>query len=144
MSATPIAVRFVPRAEPLLASAIAAPRAVWPALVKRLLREPDASLAELRGAVTEQTAVIVGEASRLPWVDGLVFLGRDERAPRLLMPTALAPNVPMELFARALFKRHPDGVAPALLLDPMRVVDVRSASPLDRQGIEAWRRRWQS
>ncbi|MCB9564908.1 MAG: hypothetical protein H6708_31365 [Kofleriaceae bacterium] len=48
---------------------------------------------------------VVGDAARLPWVDGVAYLGRDLAAPSLLVPTTLAPDAPPALVERALRAR---------------------------------------
>jgi hypothetical protein len=83
--------------------------------------------------------LIFGDAESLPWVDGVQYLGLHPDAPRLLVPTALTPNVPYALLERALFARWPNARAPAaLLLDPLRLVDAASPGPFDVASLEQW------
>jgi hypothetical protein len=83
--------------------------------------------------------LIFGEADALPWVDGAVYLGRHAQAPRLLVPTALVPDVPYRLLERALFARRPEAREPsAVLLDPLRLVDASSPRAFDVASLERW------
>jgi hypothetical protein len=54
--------------------------------------------------------LVVGD--ELPWADGVVYLGRDPDAPKLLLPTTLMPEVPVDLFERALLHKFADAAAP--------------------------------
>jgi hypothetical protein len=75
----------------------------------------------------------------LPWVDGAVYLGHDPEAPRLLVPTSVAPDLPYGMVERALFARVPTARAPAaLLLDPLRLVDAVSPRAFDAKGLARW------
>jgi hypothetical protein len=84
--------------------------------------------------------VVVGASSELPWVDGVQYLGRDPRAPRLLLPTALEPaGMPIEVFEQAILA-HAERLAPplAVLALPPRVLSVAAALPIVRARLEAW------
>jgi hypothetical protein len=117
--------------------AAAARAAAAVALATRLLARDDDALRRLAGAAAPGLLVILGDAADLPWVDGIVYLGRDPGAPALLLPTALAPDVPAPLLERALLARG--GGAPlAVLLDPPALVPTGGARPLDRALLETW------
>ncbi len=118
------------REEPLEATAAAALGPAVRGFVTRLLAREDEALARLRGVVANRgTAVVVlGETRELPWFDGVRYLGRDARAPSLLVPTLLEPDVPIELVERALLRRTRDA-APASLRSRERANE-RPASPL--------------
>lgn len=169
MPATAIAVELVPREPPLEAVAAVALGAAARALGRRLLEEPDVQLAELRGLTgrlevpgrgggrAPMLAVLVGDsATALPWVDGIVYLGRDVEAPRLLLPTALRPAVSTALFEAAVLRRlagpsssSPSSRAPAPsppfavlapsgLAGPRHVFSLASARPIERAQLERW------
>jgi hypothetical protein len=55
---------------------------------------------------TAEMVLLIGDD--LPWADGVVYLGRDPAAPKLLLPTTLRPDVPLDLFERALLKKFED------------------------------------
>jgi hypothetical protein len=102
-------------------------------------RRDATGLEALRGLGAQSSLLIFGDAEALPWVDGAVYLGRHPEAPRLLVPTALVPDVPYGLLERALFGRRPEAREPsALLLDPMRLVDASSPHPFDVASLEQW------
>lgn len=132
-------VSFVQRIQPLTPSAAAGVGPVARALGERLLGLEDEHLQRLRGAAGKDVLVILGEAESLPWVDEIAYLGRDPSAPRLLLPTALAPDVPVPLLEKALFERLPEPTAPLVVLAaPRRIVPVSSALPLSRASLERW------
>lgn len=132
-------VSFVPRRLPLSPVAAAGIGPVARALGARLLELETAHLQRLRGVAGENLLVLLGEAESLPWVDGIAYLGRDPEAPRLLLPTALAPDVPAPLFEKALFQRVRAQTGPlAVLASPRRIVPVSSALPIHRASLERW------
>ncbi len=126
MDATPrLPVAFRPRAAPLVPVAVAACGAAAFALAARLAERDDAALARLSGVGGEGLLVVIGEAADLPWVDGVVYLGRDPGAPALLLPTALEPDVPAPLFERAILA-HASGAPPPVAV----IVGPAGAGPL--------------
>lgn len=134
----PFKLHFGARDEPLVPTAAAVPREAARALVERWRRAPS-EMASLRAAASPSTLFFFGDADVLPWVDGVVYLGHDPAAPRLLVPTALAPNLPFSLVERALLQRTPQARPPcALLLDPLRLVDVSSPASVDVASVDRW------
>jgi hypothetical protein len=89
------------------------------------------------------------DSAPLPWADGVRYLGRDTdvagAAPTpLLVPTDLAPTVPVALLYRAVRLRHPDAREPlaAWPADPagdggLRVLSLYEARALDRTAVAA-------
>jgi hypothetical protein len=133
-----LAPRFLPRDRPLPPIAVAIPRSLVRPLAERAGRDP-AEFSSLRALGSPSCLLLFGEAEALPWVDGAVFLGRDEAAPRLLVPTAVAPDLPYDLLERALFAAAPSAHAPcALLLDPLRLVDAAYPAPFDAPSLARW------
>lgn len=134
-----VAVEWIPRGEPLAPIAVAARGSVARALAARLARRDDAALARLTGVAGPSLLIALGESDALPWVDGVVYLGRDPHAPSLLVPTALAPDVPIALLERALLGRGEGIAAPiAVLVDPPALVGTGSARPIERAQLDAW------
>lgn len=108
---------WLPRAEPLLAIAACALGPAARPLGKRLLRLPAAQQRRLRGVAGRGVLAILGEGEDLPWVDGVVYCGRDPRAPLLLVPTNLQPTVDAALLERAVLARHRQLTPPLLLAE---------------------------
>ena len=130
---------LVARAEPLRASAAVAEGEAAGRLARRLLALPDAALARLAGVAGEDLLVILGVEDELPWVDGIRYLGRDPDAPTLLLPTVRTTALPLPLVERALAAAAPAGAAPlAMLTDPLRLVPVGGARPVQRSRLLAW------
>lgn len=135
-----LAATWRPRAEPLAPAAVVAADAVAPRLVDRLLALADDALARLRGVANASLVVLTGDPTDLPWLDGVVYLGRDPAAPTMYIPTTLEPSVPAALLERALRRRSPTLTPPlAVLLDPPRLVSLADARPLSRARLRAWR-----
>jgi hypothetical protein len=110
------------------------------ALATRLLALDDAVLAQLRGVAGTGLLLVLGAPELLPWVDGVAYLGRDPDAPSLLLPTALAPDVPVALLERALAARVNTLGAPLAVLDaPARLVPAADARPIERARLSAFR-----
>jgi hypothetical protein len=118
-----------PRQAPLAPRAVAA----WGPAARALARK--AADRGLSGVAGDDVLVLLGEAEALPWADGVVYLGRDERAPALLLPTALEPDAPPELFERALLARHRE--TPLAVFDRW-IVPVGAARPVERDRLAAW------
>lgn len=130
-------VAFRPRVVPLAPLAAAAQGRAARALAERLLARDDAALAALSGVASPDRLLVVGPVEALPWVDGVVYLGRDPQAPSLLLPTALAPDAPPALLERAVLGRAL--AAPvAVLADPPALASLAAARPLDRARLCAW------
>jgi hypothetical protein len=126
------------RATALAPLAVAACGDVASAFAHRLLALDDESLAKLKGVAGPQLLIVLGDEELLVWVDGVTYLGRDEAAPSLLLPTTLEPDVPPALFERALLKRLNHAAPIAVLPVPHVVSSVNSARPISRQTLTAW------
>ena len=131
-----VALGWRPRASPRALTALAAEGPAAVALRLRLLSLPDAALAGLRGVPSSTRMVLLGEDSQLPWIDGLIYLGRCREAPTLTLPTAQDPTVPPGLLERALAARL-QPLAPPFALWPSPdggtfACSLAEARPLDR------------
>ena len=132
----PIAWR--PRSAPLEPVGMAARGEAARALARRLLARSDEDLARLTGVAGQDLVVLLGDAALLPWVEGAAYLGRDPRAPFLLLPTNREPSVPLPLVERALVARAGLSKAEpplAVLLDPPLLASVLEARPLIRRRL---------
>jgi hypothetical protein len=138
-----IRVTWTPRDAPLVARAVAAVGAPARSLAERLAAFDDAALGALAAVAGEAAGddllVVLGEAAALPWVDGVVYLGRDDAAPELLLPTALAPSVPPGVLAVAIRAALSVPGLIAVLAAPPRLVPCGVARAIDRGRLAAWR-----
>ena len=132
-------VEWTRRASPLEPVGLVAFGPAALALARRLLASSDDDLARLSGAWASGMLTLVAAPEHLPWVDGVVYLGRDDRAPSVLLPTNHTTTVPLELFERALRNRWPEARPPlAVLHDPQRVWSLDPARPIARATLETW------
>jgi hypothetical protein len=127
----------VPRREPLAPSAVLGVGEAARSLFRRLRELPDERLLRLRAARSEVALLVCGDASELPWADGVVYLARDADAPSLLLPTTLTVEQPVALLERALEKRlksEPQAGPPpwAVCFSPWLVLSAGSARPVVR------------
>ena len=104
MSAPPLPVGWGPREPPLGIAAVAAWGDCATALASRAAARQlrDGAIAVVASA---DALVLIGSGEDLPWADGAVYLGRDPAAAGMLVPTMLAPSVPIDLLERAVRKR---------------------------------------
>lgn len=133
-----IRVGWIPRHAPLAMRAVAAVGAPARALAHRLAVLDDAVLGSLAAVAAADLLVVIGESSVLPWVDGATYLGRDDAAADLLLPTALAPTVPPRVLAAAIRAAVPRGAPIAVLATPARLVPCGIARAIDRRRLAAW------
>jgi hypothetical protein len=108
------------------------------ALGLRLLKYSDDELAQLKGVVGEETMVVLGATELLPWVDGIVYLGRNDSSSSLLLPTTYVPNVHVSLLENALLARHKGHAPLVVFLNPTAVVSVAKALPVQRNALQQW------
>lgn len=139
-SAPRVSIAFRPRAVPLAPAAAAARGGAARALAERLLDRDDEALAKLAGVWAPGLILVMGEADLLPWVDGVVYLGRDPGAPALLLPTALSPDVPAPLLERAVRARADLAAPIAVLADPPALVSAGGARAIERTRLLAFLR----
>ncbi|BCM92506.1 hypothetical protein IAD21_04386 [Abditibacteriota bacterium] len=135
-----VEVRWRPRAEPLEPVAVVATGSAARALAKRLLELPDDELKRLRGVSWNEGLALEGESQNLPWADGASYLGHDARAPKLLLPCALEPDAPLDLWARA-FERQlkRELVAPLAILPQNNLaISLAGGRSLERAKLEVW------
>jgi len=131
-------VAWSPRALPLPALAVAGVGPVALALARRALAVEDAALARWSGVAGPGVLLLLGDAESLPWVDGVLYLGRDPAAPSLLLPCTLAPDVAPALLDRALVARAEAGTPLAVLPRSGHLVPVGAARPVSRETLGTW------
>ncbi len=131
-------VAWRPRNSPLQALAVVGVGPVALALARRVLEADDAALARWSGVAGPGVLVLLGDTESLPWVEGVVYLGRDAAAPALLLPCTLAPDVAPALLERALVARAQAGTPLAVLPRSARLVPVGAARSLSRDTVRTW------
>jgi hypothetical protein len=123
---------------PLVARAVVGAGEASKRLGRRLAELGEDSLHALAAVAGDGLLVVLGDQDALPWVDGVVYLGRDESAPSLLLPTALAPTVPSALLEIAV-RRIVARAAPVAMLPSLaRLVPCGAARSIDRALLKAW------
>ena len=126
------------REEPRVPVAVVASGETAKELAKKLLSFDAAQWANWKGIATSDTIVLLGEAESLPWVDGVSYLGSDERAPHLLLPTNREPNVPADLLQQALIEGSPFPPPLAFVETRNMVVSLSHARELSRDVLKSW------
>jgi hypothetical protein len=121
----------------LAPAAVVAQGEVARLLARRLLALDDAALARLQGVSGEGVLLVLGEEAVLPWVPGVLYLGREPEAASLLLPTTLGTVMPAALLERALLQRFPQLGAPLAVLPGSRqVLSAFLARPLSRELLQ--------
>ncbi|QDG51497.1 hypothetical protein FIV42_12300 [Persicimonas caeni] len=113
------------------------------ALAERLVglsRQDRPRFDALEAAACDGLLIVVAQTEWLPWVDGLHYLGREPAAPRLLVPTALEPDVPLDLLERAVVAHHGEGRF-AICARPSRIISLRKLAPIDVEKLQTWAER---
>jgi hypothetical protein len=126
------------REEPRVPVAVVASGETAKELATKLLSSDQMQWTNWKGVATSNTIVLLGEAESLPWVDGVSYLGSDERAPHLLLPTNREPNVPTDLLQQALIERSPFPPPLAFVESRNMVVSLSHARELSRDVLKSW------
>lgn len=127
------------RDTPLVPGAVLGRGEAAHALARRLARLEDSALGRLRGAATETLIIVLGPAIRLPWAEGVEYLGQSAEAPRLYLPTLREPVLPLPLFEGAVFDVRDNTQAPlAVLPDPLCVIELAACRAIDRAYLKRW------
>jgi hypothetical protein len=126
------------REEPRVPAAVVASGEAAKELARKLLASEYTKWASWKGVATSDAIVLLGEAESLPWVDGVAYLGSDERAPHLLLPTNREPNVPVDLLQQALIEQSPFPPPLAFIESTNMVVSLSQARELSRDVLESW------
>lgn len=127
-----------PRNDPRVVGLIAG-RSCAAAVKARLLGATDDELTTLRGVVTTDAIVVLGEPSALPWVDGVTYLRVSEGEPSVLLPTFARTSIPESVWARAISLAHPDVVRPIVAdISTHTLISAGNARPIVRKILEAW------
>lgn len=119
-----------PRPEPLTPCGCTAAGPVALLLARRLLQAPRS----LSGVRAGDRLVLLGDD--LPWVDGVLYLGRESPLDPVLLPTHLAPDWPASWIGEVLRRRSR---APWAVL-PQGVIGLSQASRVEPELLEEFLR----
>lgn len=128
---TALPVRWTTRELPRAPVGVLGSGPVARALAGALLRA--GAEASVSAAASYADLLVLGEEDRLPWVDGVVYLGRSDG---VLLPTTLDLTVPIDMVRQALRER---GVVHEVAILPGRVL---SFPVPDGEPDPAWLRRY--
>lgn len=133
-----VSLSWVPRDAPLAIGACSAWGASALRLGRRLSLLNDQELAQLRGVAGDECMALVGDETNMPWVDGISYFGRDDRAPSLWLPTHSQPSVHPALLARAFGKRF--GAQSQIIIhsDRADIINVSNALSVSRTTLLSW------
>jgi hypothetical protein len=94
-----------PRVVPLTPCGAFAQATAVPALAQAMRALP--TLQQARLTVVEHAAalLVLGAADDLPWSEGVRYVGCEDTAAQLLLPTLMQPNWPLDVLARACARR---------------------------------------
>jgi len=126
------------RREPRVPVAVVASGETAKELAKKLLAFDHTKWRSWKGVATSDTIILLGERESLPWVDGVSYLGSDEHAPHLLLPTNREPNVPSDLLQQALIEQSPFPPPLAFVETRDTVVSLSQARELSRDALRSW------
>lgn len=130
-------VEWVAREHALPPSAVVGTGAVARELGRRLAALEDAQLGALRAVAGADILLVLGDRHALPWVNGVVYLGRDPHAPGLLLPTTLAPTIASAVLATAVEARA-NASPVAVLAEPRRLIPCGDARSIERSHLARW------
>ena len=77
--------------------------------IQRLLELDSERMSSLRGSYSKGAIVLLGSEEHLPWIPSALYLGQDESAPQLLVPTHLSPSLPVDWVNRAIQRKFGSG-----------------------------------
>jgi hypothetical protein len=105
------------------------------ALLRQLQLRPADERSGLRFVATADMLVLLGDAARLPWVDGIRYCAAAPEAPMLWLPTMQQPASPVDLLQHRLL--HEAHRGPVLLWpDPACYVPLDAAAPVDDEALQ--------
>ena len=114
------------RDPPLEAGALWLTHAQKPALIKRLSAFNTELLAKLSFALTEEGIFLTSTSPTfLPWIDQVLWLGKECSAPDLWLPTLWQPDIPTPLLMQACLVHT---LAPTAVIPPDTVLQGKSSS----------------
>lgn len=132
--------RWVDREPPLSICGALAREDVAVALLSRLCALEDDALTNLRGVMSHEplACVLLGSAEHLPWVDGIVYLGRPPHTHLYIPTTMCAEGLTDALLERVLGGALTESGPLAALPSPQETLlfPMSGARPLTRAVLE--------
>ncbi|UCE02189.1 MAG: hypothetical protein JSW67_13190 [Candidatus Latescibacterota bacterium] len=125
------------RAQPLVPAGLVAFDSAARQLVRDLSSREGEWLAPLRIAAGPTAVVVLGEAARLPWADGVTYVGRHPDASTLYLPTHSEPRVPIDLLARAIGRRV-SSCNVIVCRNPPMLLPIEASQVLTRELLKHW------
>jgi hypothetical protein len=131
------------RALPLAPCAVLALGVTANRLGERLLRLAPERLASLKAVASARALLVLAASEELPWRDGVRYFARDPAAPRLLLPSALEPDLPLALFERGVERlvgreAFARGAPWLVCRDSSLILATAAARRIDRARLETW------
>lgn len=110
-------------------------------LHSRLEAMPEATRTRLTVTAHGELLLLAGDFHQLPWFDGAHYVAPRAEAPGLWLPTTRRPDVPLDLLATAIARRHPQ--QPMLLWpEPAQLVPLQRLVPARDEVLARIRRLW--
>jgi len=128
-------VRWIPREPPLEPGVVYARGPIAAALVARMLARDARKLEGLRGVATGEGLVVTGPEESLPWCDGVLYLGRASESSTLWLPCRIQPDVPLDLYERAVRTRTRAKGSIAVIPEHGLVLGLRRAETVDTEWL---------
>lgn len=100
-------------------------------LQKKLLSLDDEKLSALQGVFAENLLFVQGQSENLPWIDGGIYLGKDQNAPSIYLPTNLRPNLPLDLFEKSLLLKFAEQKPFAVVEN--KIIPIGKMRPISRK-----------
>lgn len=138
MRSDSVKIKWHLRKDPLMPVAVVGFGDVAKDLARKLLTSDHSKWTNLKGVATSDGIVLLGEAESLPWVDGVGYLGSEQRAPHFLLPTNREPDIPSDLLQQALIEQSPFPPPLALIEARNIVVSLAQARELSRDLLRLW------
>lgn len=113
-------------------------------LISHLLERVDESnYSHLQLVISEDVIILSGEASYLPWIDGIGYATIYPNEQRLWLPSNVLPSVALDLLAEAFYQRYQ--IAPLLLWNkPKTVIPLNNMQPVTKYLLEILKARYLS
>lgn len=100
-------------------------------LKEKLLSLDDEKLSLLQGVFGKNLLFAAGQTADLPWIDGVIYLGKDLQATSIFLPTNMRPEISLDLFEKTMLRRF-SAQKPFAIVEN-RVIPVGEMRPISRK-----------